>query len=193
MTTKADVFFRAEQSRESMVNYARSRVGDAASDCVQEAIIKVAGLPNPPLGDIEGLLMLALKWACANEQRRRTEVEVLESELGTIDDDGEERLMELSDLEVQDSSPPPAWPSAVDHVTPEDEAGAAQLRNRIAYYGRTICGDRDYAIFCAVVMDQVPQWKVAREHDINQASVSRIVNHVRHAIADKLKGEGYDI
>jgi RNA polymerase sigma factor (sigma-70 family) len=179
---------------ESLRNYARHRLGpDDAEDVVQDAFMEVMALPDLPEGDIEGLLMQRLKWRISDAQR--AEAEVLETDLGTMDDDGQERPMELSDLEEAQShhgSIPP-WPSAVDYDSPEEIVTAAQMRDKIREYALEDCGEQAYAVFCASVVDQIPQHRIAKTFRMDQATVSRVTGWVRDTVAARLRDEGFKV
>lgn len=177
----------------SMLGYAQSRMDTDAEDVVHEAFMEVMALPELPEGDIEGLLIQRLKWRISDAQR--ASAEVLETDLGTVDDDGQERPMELADLEEAQShhgSIPP-WPSAVDYDSPEELMTAAQMRDKIREYAVEYCGERAYAVFLAVVVDDRPQGQVARQFHMDQATISRTVNFVRSVLREQLAIDGYAV
>lgn len=177
----------------AMFSYAAGRLGTDHEDVVHDTFMEVMALPQLPDGGIEGLLIQRLKWRINDALRARQEV--LECELGMMDDDGQDRPMELGDLEEVQSehgrSPP--WPTAVNYDSPEEIVSANQMRDKIREIAVRTCGDRDYAVFCASMIDQAPQWKVAKEFNMDQATVSRVVARVRQAVADELVLEGYDV
>jgi RNA polymerase sigma factor (sigma-70 family) len=177
----------------AMFAYAASKMDGGGEDVVHDTFLEVMALPTLPDGDIEGLLVQRLKWRIKDALRARQEV--LECELGSVDDDGQDRPMELGDLEEVQSehgrSPP--WPTAVNYDTPEELVSASQMRDKIREIAVRTCGDNDYAVFCASQIDQMPQWRVAKEFHMDQATVSRVVARVRRAVADELSLEGYDV
>lgn len=177
----------------SMLGYAQSRLDNNAEDVVHDAFMEVMALPELPDGDIEGLLIQRLKWRIADALR--VSAEVLETELGTVDEDGQERPMDLTDLEEAQShhgSIPP-WPSAVDYDSPEELMTAAQMRDKIREYALEYCGERAYAVFLAVVVDARPQEHVARQFHMDQATISRTVNFVRSVLREQLAIDGYSV
>lgn len=190
----AEVF---EAYRPQMVKIATDMIGeDDAEDVVQEACAEVLTLPESAANP-EGLLFQYLRWRCTDILRARSGVDVivLEADLGDVDDDGETRPATLSDLEdlsaAQGGIPP--WPTAIDPVTPEHTAMANEVRDIVRDIALSTVGERDYAIFLAVAEDDMPQWKVAKEFDIDQATVSRTVERVRSLMRNKLKEAGYDV
>lgn len=178
---------------EGMLAYALHRNCPDHEDVVHDTFLEVMAMPNVPDGDIEGLLIQRLKWRISDAMRASREV--LESDLGTVDDDGQERPMDLGDLEdiQSEHGRTPPWPTAVNFDTPEDIVTASQMRDRIRTHATRLCGERDYAVFCAVVIDDVPQSRVAKEFRMDQATVSRIVQNVRDTVGTQLRAEGYAV
>ena len=179
-----------------LVSYARGIVGDDAEDIVQEAFLEVARLPDVPEGEkAEAVLFQYCKWRAHSHLRKlQRERQILEAELGTVEEDGQERPMVLGDLEEQQSEHgrTPPWPTAVNYDSPEDIVTAAELRDRIRHHAITTCSDTEYAVFLAMVVDDRPQWSVAKEFNMDQATISRTVARVRDAIVTGLKGDGFD-
>jgi RNA polymerase sigma factor (sigma-70 family) len=179
--------------RPTMVKAAVEALGDDGEDVVQDVILEVLSLRNPP-ENIEGLLFQYLRWRINDRIREAGQtVEILEADLGEVEEDGELRPAQLADLEdisaAQGGIPP--WPTAVDPITPEHAALASEMRAIVNQIAVTAVGERDYAIFLAVSQDELPQWKVAKEFDIDQATVSRTVDRVRRVMAEQLRQAGY--
>jgi RNA polymerase sigma factor (sigma-70 family) len=176
-----------------MLKAAVEALGDDGEDVVQDVIVEVLALRNPP-ANIEGLLFQYLRWRINDRLRDMGQtVEILEADLGETEEDGELRPTQLTDLEdisaAQGGVPP--WPTAVDPVTPEHAVLAAEMRDLVTRIAHEYVGERDYAIFLSVTQDELPQWKVAKEFDIDQATVSRTVERVRRVMAENLRNMGY--
>lgn len=178
---------------DKMLTYASSRVDHGAEDLVHEAFMEVMALPELPDGDIEGLLIQRLKWRISDAQR--ASAEVLECELGSVEEDGAERPMDLSDLEeaqTHHGSIPP-WPGAIDYDTPEQIVTAAQMRDLIRQVAVDYCGQQAYSVFLAASIDGVPQAQIAKVFRMDQATVSRTVNFVRSVLLEHLAIDGYEV
>jgi RNA polymerase sigma factor (sigma-70 family) len=177
----------------TMYKMAKDALVDDHEDVVSETIMEVISLPDPPV-NVQGLLFQYLRWRINDKLREMGQtVEVLEADLGDIEEDGELRPTQLADLEdisaAQGGIPP--WPTAVDPVTPEHAALAGEMRDIVTRIAHEAVGERDFAIFLSVTQDELPQWKVAKEFDIDQATVSRTVERVRRIMADNLRQAGY--
>jgi RNA polymerase sigma factor (sigma-70 family) len=179
-----------------LVSYARGIIGDDAEDVVQEAFLEVANLPDVPEGEkAEGVLFTYLKWRVGSHLRKmQHDRQTLEAELGMIEEDGTERPMVLGDLEERQSEHgrTPPWPTAVNYDSPEDIVTAAELRDRIRHHALASCSDTEYAVFLAITVDDKPQWAVAKEFNMDQATISRTVSRVRDAISAGLTEDGFD-
>ena len=178
----------------TLVSYARGVVGDEAEDVAHDAFMEVIGLPDLSDGEIGGLLMQRLKWRAADFLRRREAL--LEADLGDVEDESDDmRPMQLDDLEatqVHHGATPP-WPTAIDHDSPEELVNAAQMNALIREVATEQCSAEDYAMFLAVVVDNVRQDRVAREFRVDQGSVSRAVSRVRDTVAQHLEAHGYNV
>lgn len=194
---------------------ASNMVGDQdADDVVQDAILAICGKVDRDGIDEEinwlAILLTYTRWAGLDWLKQRREIQ--EHEISAEDlslprlgyDPG-------TDLSLGDAGPAatsgealatlasvqhrttPAWPTAIEYTTPEDNVTAAELRDLIREIAVARHGARDYAIFLAVVMDGKSQEEVARTHDITQSAVSRIVMHVRTTLAGELANLGYNV
>lgn len=178
------------------VAYARGLIGDEAEDVVQDVFVEVSRLPDVPEGEkAEGVLFTYLKWRVHSHLRaQQRDRQVLESALGDIEEDGQERPMVLGDLEEQQSEHgrTPPWPTAVNYDSPEEIVTAAELRDRIRHHALASCSDTEYAVFLAITVDDKPQWAVAKEFSMDQGTISRTVTRVRDAISAGLRADGFD-
>lgn len=193
-TTDARITAEYKHHLAMLLGVASDIVGpEEAEDVVHDAFLEVMALPELPSGRIGGLLVQRVRWRALDVLRARGEV--LEADLGEVEDDGVMRVMQLEDLEsvqMHHGSTPP-WPSAVDHDNPEDIMSANQMRDKIREYATAACGEAEWGMFCAVTMDGASQVRVAREFRVDQATVSRAVDRVRYEVQRMLQAEGYAV
>lgn len=172
-------------TRKDLIDYATRWVGaQDAEDVVHDAYAEVAGLQYRPANS-RAVLRIYTGWRVRDHLRARQEAfVVLESDLPEVEEDGELRTAELSDLESLSSvaGGPPAWPTAIDPVTPEHVATASELRGVIRDTVVNAFGDRAYAMFLAVMEDGLSQGRVAKEFGVDQATVSRTVASVHELL-----------
>jgi RNA polymerase sigma factor (sigma-70 family) len=144
----------------------------------------------------ESALNQYVDWAAINQLRRQAQIEDLSSQSQADENEEEGDLGDedaLVNVETSQNRTAPAWPTAIERDTPEQNLLASELRDRIRDLALLLCSERDYAIFLAVTMDGVPQWRVAKEFGMTQQNVSQVVARVRSTLADALREEGYAI
>jgi RNA polymerase sigma factor (sigma-70 family) len=160
-----------------------------ADDVVQEAVLSLAKRVEADGVEAEvnwlALFLRYTQWAGLDWLKKQREIAHFEGTALEPDgpSSGDGRFVSEADEDGGRLTSPdrhtPAWPTAIERTTPEDIVTAAQLRDLIREIAVQHHGARDYAIFCAVVMDGIGQARVAKEHEMSQGRISQVVQDVR--------------
>ena len=206
MTSNKDRLNALREHVPAALKVARNMVGEQdAHDVVQDAVLAICGRAEREGIDEEvnwlPLLLTYTRWAGLDWLKKRKEIDEYENSISdlpwvTEPDNGDSSNTPedpYGSIASQQLRTTPAWPTAIEHTTPEHLVTAAELRDLIREIAIAKHGARDYAIFCSVVMDGLSQEQVARTHDLSQSMVSRVVLQVRSTLAEELAALGYDV